>query len=133
MIKFVLLDNYFSDFFTEVQIWYWKHLKFDLGHVFRKIKQILSMKWLFSEIGALNEDIKCKGNFFRQSWSYNLMFFNDFLMFYQNFLSPQEKQIVIISNKHDIYELPHELPNDLRLRILENLDILRRSKIFKEL
>ena len=61
------------------------------------------------------------------------MFFNDFLMFYQNFLSPQEKQIVIISNKHDIYELPHELPNDLRLRILENLDILRRSEIFKEL
>ena len=36
-------------------------------------------------------------------------------MFYQTFLSPQAKQIVIISNKHGIYELPHELPNDLRL------------------
>ena len=23
---------------------------------------------------------------------------------------------VIISNKHDIYEFPHELPNDLQLR-----------------
>ena len=44
-------------------------------------------------------------------------------MFDQIFLSPQEKQIVIISNKHDIYELPHELPNDLRLRILENQEI----------
>ena len=36
------------------------------------------------------------------------------------FLSPQEKQSVIISNKHGIYELPHKLPNDLRVRILGN-------------
>ena len=35
-------------------------------------------------------------------------------MFYQNVFSPQVKRIVIISNKHGIYELPHELPNDLR-------------------
>ena len=40
-------------------------------------------------------------------------------MFYQIFHSPQVKGIVIISNKHgSIYELPHELPNDLRLNIL---------------
>ena len=26
---------------------------------------------------------------------------------------------MIITYKHDIYELPHDLPNDLRLRILE--------------
>ena len=39
-------------------------------------------------------------------------------MFYQIFLSPQVKRIVIISNKHGIYELPHELPNDLRFSIL---------------
>ena len=31
------------------------------------------------------------------------------------------KRIVIISNKHGIYELPHELPNDLRFRILGNI------------
>ena len=39
-------------------------------------------------------------------------------MFDEIFLSPQVKQIVIIiiSNKHGIYELPHELSNDLRLR-----------------
>ena len=42
------------------------------------------------------------------------------LMFYQIFLSPQVKRIVIISNKLGIYELPHELSNDLRLRILGN-------------
>ena len=37
------------------------------------------------------------------------------------FLSPQVKQSVTISNKYGIYELPHELPNDSRLRILEKI------------
>ena len=41
-------------------------------------------------------------------------------MFYQIFLSPQMKESVIISNKHGTCELPDELPNDLRLRILGN-------------
>ena len=59
--------------------------------------------------------------------------FWDFLMFYQIFVSAQVKWIVIISNKHGIYELPHELPNDLRLRILGNQEILRTSQIFTEL
>ena len=43
------------------------------------------------------------------------------------------KRIVIINNKHGIYELPHGFPNDLRLRILENKEILRRSQILIEL
>ena len=34
----------------------------------------------------------------------------DFLILYQIFFSPQVKQSVIISNKHGMYELPHELP-----------------------
>ena len=38
-----------------------------VGHAFRKIKQISATKWLFSETGTLNEDIKCKRKFFRQS------------------------------------------------------------------
>ena len=42
--------------------------------------------------------------------------FSDFLMFYQIFLSPQVKQSAIISKKYSIYELPHKLSNDLRLR-----------------
>ena len=37
-------------------------------------------------------------------------------MFDKIFVSPQVKRIVIISNKHGIYELLHKLPNDLRLR-----------------
>ena len=34
--------------------------------------------------------------------------------------SPKVKRSVIISNKHGIYELLHELPNDLKLKILGN-------------
>ena len=49
-----------------------------------------------------------------------VIIFWDFLMFDQIFLSPQVQQSVIISNKSVIYELPHKLPNDLSLRILEN-------------
>ena len=40
----------------------------------------------------------------------------DFLMFYQIFLSPQVKRSTFICNKEDVYELHHELPNNLRLR-----------------
>ena len=42
-------------------------------------------------------------------------------MFYEIFLSPQVYRWVIITYKHGIYELPHELPNDLRLRKLGNI------------
>ena len=35
-------------------------------------------------------------------------------IFDQMFLSPKVKRSAIISNKHGIYEIPHELPNDLR-------------------
>ena len=42
------------------------------------------------------------------------------LMLYQIFLSPQVKRCAVINYKHGIYELPHEFPNDLGLRILGN-------------
>ena len=35
-------------------------------------------------------------------------------MIYQSFLSPQVKRSANISYKHGIYELPHELLNDLK-------------------
>ena len=41
-------------------------------------------------------------------------------MFYQIFLSPQVKRWAIITYEHGMYELNHELPNDLRLKILGN-------------
>ena len=43
-----------------------------------------------------------------------------FLMFYRLFFSLQVKQCAIISYKNGVYELPHELPNDVRLRRLGN-------------
>ena len=41
--------------------------------------------------------------------------FWDFSMFYQIFLLPQVKQCAITTYKHGMYDLPHKLPNDLRL------------------
>ena len=45
---------------------------------------------------------------------------------WQIFVSPQVKRIVIISNKHGIYELSHELPNDVRLRTWGNIKKISR-------
>ena len=50
-------------------------------------------------------------------------------MFDQISLSPQEKQSAIISNKHGKYELPHEVPNDLRFEKLRN--IKKTSKLHR--
>ena len=58
--------------------------------------------------------------------------FWDFLMFYQIFLSPQVKQCAIINYEHGTYELPHELPNDLRLSIVRNYEILGKRLNFIE-
>ena len=41
--------------------------------------------------------------------------FWDSLMFYQIFRLPQVKRCTIITYKHGMYELLHELPNDLSL------------------
>ena len=43
-------------------------------------------------------------------------------MFYQTLPTLQVKRYAIITYKHGIYELPDELLNDLRLRILEYLE-----------
>ena len=51
-------------------------------------------------------------------------------MFFKVFVSPQVKRIVIISNKHGIYELPHELPNDLRLKDLRKLGNIQKISKF---
>ena len=62
-----------------------------------------------------------------------VIIFWDFLMSDQNFLSPKAKRSVVTSNKHGIYELSDKLPNDLRIRILENQEISRKSWNFIEL
>ena len=57
------------------------------------------------------------------------MFF-DFLTFYQIFLAPKAKRSASISNKHNRYELPNDLPIDLRLRMLGSLENLENYKSF---
>ena len=42
------------------------------------------------------------------------------LIVYQSFHLPKVKQGAIIGNKHGIYELCHELPNNIRLRTSGN-------------
>ena len=63
VLKIVLLDNCFSDLFTEVQIWYWEPFMFGLECCLRKLKQIPAKTWLFLTIGVTNKNIKSKGNF----------------------------------------------------------------------
>ena len=51
----------------------------------------------------------------------------------QIFLSPQVERSLNVSNKFAIYELPCQLPNDLRLRISLNLETSRKPQNFIEL
>ena len=53
-------------------------------------------------------------------------------MFYQIFLSPQVKRWDIITYKHGIYEIRHELPNDLTHRISGNEEIYGKCLNFIE-
>ena len=47
--------------------------------------------------------------------------------------SPQVKVNLISSLANLAFELPHELPNNLKLRILENQEILQKSQIWVEI
>ena len=85
----------------------------------KKIKEILAKIWLFWMIGAANKNIKIKKKTKEKKKLQTIMaIFWDILMFDQILLSPQVKGSMIISNKHGMYELPHNLPEDLRLRSL---------------
>ena len=54
------------------------------------------------------------------------------MMFYRIFLSLQVKRCTIITYKHGIYDLPHEFPNDLKLRILGNWEVWGKCLNFIE-
>ena len=63
---------------------------------------------------------------------FSLIIFWDFLMIYQIFFSLQVERCAIITYKHGIYKLPHELPNGLRLMILGKLwNIRKLSKVYR--
>ena len=49
-----------------------------------------------------------------------------------NFPFTTSETMQIIAYKHGIYELPHEFPNNLRLRILGNMEMLGKCLNFIE-
>ena len=51
-------------------------------------------------------------------------------MFYQIFLSPQVKRCAIVTYKHGIYDLAHELPIDFRLKTWELANLSSRFDEF---
>ena len=53
-----------------------------------------------------------------------------FIMFFYRPDEPQVKRNVISCTKNVVYELPHELANNLRLRILGKKEILTKSEIW---
>ena len=61
-----------------------------------------------------------------------VIIFWNFTIFQYSSHSPQSKPNSISSIAKLVYELPPELPNDLRLRILGNQEILEKSQIWVE-
>ena len=66
----------------------------------------------------VNKNLKAKENFADNQFHNILTLFDVF--FFEICFSPQVNLCPIITDKHGIYELPYELLNDLRLRILRN-------------
>ena len=90
--------------------------KYSTYYAAMKMKIIDVKPSIYIDVGWKNND---KDQYYLKATIMVIMFW-DFLIFWQIHLSPKVKRSVIISNKHRIYQLPHELPNNLRLRILEN-------------
>ena len=86
---------------------------------------VLEQKHLFlGKFSPKNRNCQIQLKFGIQNQCHNILRVS---MFCQIFLSPQMKQRAIISYKHCIHELPHELPNDLlKAQNLRKLGNIRR-------
>ena len=97
-----------------------------LAEIGENDKKRLKSDTLGSDIRSRIEKFMVQALLF--TWTYNHVHnISDILIVEQTFFSPQVKRRMIISNKHGIYELPHKLPNNLRLRILGNKEISGKS------
>ena len=75
--------------------------------LYEESSQWEKVKSLFHQIACLYESVMVISTIiFIMFWGFlpNFFFF---------FFLPQVKRCAIITNKHGIYELPHQLPNDL--------------------
>ena len=73
---------------------------------------------LIVKVMIIKQELKMNNKNYKSTTTIMEIIFWNFLILYQTFFSPQVKWSVIISNKHDIYDLPQALPNDLRLKDL---------------
>ena len=71
--KFVLIGNYFSDLFNEVQIWNWKNFKFSLWSFLERQSKFQSKDFLFLTIEAVNKDIKKQNKIFSGNPGHNIL------------------------------------------------------------
>ena len=91
--------------------------------VFSDIVHDDSWQWRLVTDGArflkkkLAAQIWAKWTKIRPKTAISFIIFREFSMFYQFFLLPLVKRWTIITNKHGIYALPHELRNYWKLRI----------------
>ena len=94
-----------------------------------------SLKWKICFLGPNLWKISIS-NLKQKNWT-SILNFCIFELVYNHghkiFFQPQVKRSVIISRKHDIYNLSHDSSNDLRLRILGNQEISEKSQNFIEL
>ena len=127
--------------------WKTNYLRCNTGGNFSSIFSINQTLLLYVKLFACQKNVKQESRLFYSTlWIWFYLRFFDMLMnynqfhnvlrlsiSYQIFLSRQVKLWAIITYKHGIYKLPHELPNDLRLRILGNWKKLENCLDFIEL
>ena len=81
--------------------------------------------WLFLAIKTVNEDIKSKRKIFGDNHVHNTLRRLDVCT---NFPFTTSETKYNYQLQTGIYDLPHELQNDLRLNTLENQEILEKSQ-----
>ena len=119
---FRLSRNKFLEHFSFIANWKWN------CSLFWKLK--IFENWQSASFSCRDPKMV---NFRKRINDFNTIMVIMFWDFYQIFFSPRVKRDVIISTNYGIYGLLHELPNNLRLRILANYERSGRPQNFIEL
>ena len=116
----------------------WKNSKKpSFGSNFCQFGPNLGAKIFFMlDIVAIFHCMQFQGKITKQTWENGkkptiiFIIFWDFLMFYQISLSRKVKRSATTIYRHGMYELPHELPNDLTTHGLMKLGYIRKVSKF---
>ena len=148
-IEFCIFESvYVSNFSLDWQFWFFELnlAKKSVSHLKHKTSINLGAEFLLKlTFFGTNLHKKSFSNLKQKKWKTPLncaysnhsttmfIIFWNFLMFYQIFPNiPQVKWCTTITYKHGTYQLPHELPKDLRVRILGNWKISEKFLNFME-